>query len=388
VSAGNRIDEHAPGLPATLEPASRCESVRFPERTIKIDWFWLYRPSAPSPRAQSVQIVHAAHAMAQRGHRVELWVEGDQPAEQILEYYGLEHAPTLRIGVLPRARTLASLGYRAAFAAWVRRTGGQGVALARRKKHADWALRWFGARFRLLLEVHEVDSRMASDPAEARRWHALEDRVLRGSWGVIANAPGTLELLRQAHPALPPAVAVHNAARPGLTPRGVGQGIGIAGSVRPYKDPQTVARAAASLPWPVTWVGADRPVEAPVRTEPALPPREVPARLQRFRTLLLPLSPGLFGEQLTSPLKLWDALQSGVPLVAADTAALADAAAGAYVPYTPGDPASLVQALRRAHEDEALRAQVTQRARERARTWAQRAGEVEAFVERHLFGGS
>jgi glycosyltransferase involved in cell wall biosynthesis len=126
-------------------------------------------------------------------------------------------------------------------------------------------------------------------------------------------------------------------------------------------------------------------VAAPVRTEPALPPREIPARLQRFRVLLLPLSPGLFGEQLTSPLKLWDALQSGVPLVAADTAALRAAASGAYVPYTPGDPASLAHALRRAYEDEALRAQVTQRARERARTWAQRASEIEAFVERYLW---
>jgi glycosyltransferase involved in cell wall biosynthesis len=351
------------------------------------DWFWLYRPSAPSPRAQSVQIVHAAHAMAARGHKVELWVEGNAAKSDILAYYGLEPVPTFTLGVLPQARTPASLGYRAAFLAWALRTRGEGIALARRKKHADWALRWLGQRFRLLLEVHEVDSRMGDDPDEARAWHALEARVLRGSWGVIANAPGTLVLLQQAHPVLPPAAVVQNAARPGLPGRSGGEGIGIAGSVRPYKDPQTVARAAASLPWPVTWVGADRPVEPPVRTEPALPPREVPARLQRFRTLLLPLSPGLFGERLTSPLKLWDALQSGVPLVAADTAALAAAASGAYVPYTPGDPASLAAALRRACEDEALRAQVTQRARERARTWAGRAAEVEAFVEQHLFGG-
>lgn len=343
-------------------------------------WFWLYRPAAPAARAQSVQVVNAAHAMAARGHRVELCVEGDRPAAEILAYYGLPMVPELRLHVLPRG-TWGSLRYRGLFAAWVARSGGRGIALARRKRHAAWAARWFSGRFRLILEVHEVDSEQARDRGDdPRRWRALEADLLARASGVVANAEGTLDLLRSVHSMVPPAIVAHNGARP-WTPTGEeGHGIGIVGSVRPYKDPHTVAAAARLLDRPITWVGADQPLEAPVRAEPPVPYRDVPARLARFRTLLLPLSPGLFGERLTSPLKLWDALQSGVPLVAADTEAVRLAAGGAYVPYRPGDPADLARALAAAERDEALRERVLAVARARARTWAGRAEEIEAFV--------
>ena len=341
------------------------------------DWFWLYRPTAPSTRAQSVQVVNAAHAMAARGHRVELCVEGEGSPDEILAAYGLAPVPTLRLVVLPGRRTVASALYRARFAAWAAQTGGRGVALARRKHHAEWALRWLGARFRLVLEVHEVDSAV-----DRERWFALEQRVLRSAWGVVANAPGTLALLRETHPVLPPAIVLHNGARPGVPAETPGAGIGIVGSVRPYKDPETVARAAERTAQIVTWVGGEgAPRGGRLQVEAAVPYRAVPERLARFRTLLLPLSPGLFGEQLTSPLKLWDALQSGIPLVAADTPAVRACAEGAYVPYVPGDAGSLVDALDRTCTDEALRARVVARARVLARTWDGRAAELEAFVD-------
>lgn len=343
-------------------------------------WFFLYRPQVPSVRAQTLQVVSTAHALAARGHAVELCVEGRKDP---LADLGLDPVPTLALRRLPRG-TAGSVAYRAAFAAWAVRTRGEGIALARRKKHAAWALRWLPGAFRLVLEVHEVDSVQAADQGlDPRPWRALEERVLRGAWGVVANAEGTLARLREAHGALPPAVVVHNAARPGVPPSPRGEGIGVVGSVRLYKDPDTVAAVARELP--ITWVGADGPVGA-ARTEAAVPYRLVPWRLARFRTLLLPLSPGRFGQELTSPLKLWDALASGVPLVAADTAAVRAAAAGAYVPYRPGDPGSLREALVRADRDEALRAEVVAVARRRARTWADRAAEIEAFVDQRGAG--
>jgi glycosyltransferase involved in cell wall biosynthesis len=345
------------------------------------DWFWLYRPQAPSPRAQSVQVVHAAHAMAARGHRVVLCVESARSRGAILEHYGLEPLPTLRLHPLPGG-TLGSAAYRAAFARWVARTDGRGIALARRKKHAAEALRWFGGRFRLLVEAHEVDSLQAAERGEdPAPWRALEAEVLRGAWGLVANCEGTLELLRQAHPSLPPAIVAHNAARPGAPPAEHPRGIGVVGSTRAYKDVDTVVRAAAQVDEPVTWIGADAPVVR-LRSEPPISPRDVPARLVGFRALVVPLSPGLFGERLTSPLKLWDALAAGVPIVAADTPAIRAAAEGAFVPYRPGDPESLADALRRVLTDRELRQTVLIAARQRARTWDQRAAEIEAFVDR------
>jgi glycosyltransferase involved in cell wall biosynthesis len=94
--------------------------------------------------------------------------------------------------------------------------------------------------------------------------------------------------------------------------------------------------------------------------------------------LVLPLAPGLFGEQLSSPLKLWDYLASGVPIVAADLPSVRAAAPGAFHPYRAGDPADLARAIREVHTDEALRKRLLGNAI--VRTWDDRAAEIEAFV--------
>lgn len=357
-----------------------------------IDLFWLYRPVAPSLRAQSIQVVHAAHAMAARGHRVALCVQrpGPEPVapRDVLRFYDLAPAPSLRLRVLTHRTTVASAAYRAELASWALRTRGGGIAIARSKRHAAQALRW-GLPLRLVLEAHEVDSELAReggrDPGPMR---ALERRVLGGAVAVVCNAPGTLELLREVHGPLPPACALHNATSRSRcrSPSGPGRGVGYAGSLRSYKDVATVAEAAARRRAPITLVGAagpdaralQRSGQGWLRLEPPLDYARVPDRLAAFRTLLLPLASGLFGDALTSPLKLWDYLAVGVPIVAADTAAVRRAAPGRTLGYRPGDPADLARALDRADEDEAARARVT--ADRLVRTWDDRAGELEAFL--------
>lgn len=350
--------------------------------------FWLYRAPAPSVRAQSIQVVHSAHAMASRGHQVTLAVQppsGRPSAADVLDFYGLRPTPTLRLHVLPTGNTAASLAHRALFLAWAVRGG---VVIARSKRYADQALRVAGRRITLILEVHEVDSAQAEergeDPGPLR---TLERRVLEGAAAVVANAPGTLALLRETHGSLPPAIALHNATHPSRirAPSSSGEGIGYVGSYIPGKDLETLAAAAARLPMPVHLVGATGAEALQALAggrlvlEPPLPHREVPDRLARFRVLALPLAPGLFGERLTSPLKLWDYLASGVPVVGADTRALQEAAGGAFLPYQPGDIGDLASALARMHDDEGLRARV--RAASSVRTWDQRAAELEDFLQ-------
>lgn len=344
-----------------------------------MDLFWLYRPTAPSVRAQSIQVVHMAHAMASRGHRVTLAVDPAEPtsAADVLAFYGLGPVRGLDLFVLPASRTAGSIAWRALLAGWVVRTRGGGVLYARSKRHAQEAVRLYGDRFRLVIEAHEVDSLQAAergeDPGPAR---ALEAFVLARAAAVVTNAPGTLALLREAHPDLPPALAAHNATHPSRIRRGgPGEGVGYVGSARSYKDLATLAAAARELPWPVHAVGSEAPG---LVAEPALPHRDVPDRLAGFRVLVLPLAKGLFGERLTSPLKLWDYLASGVPIVGADLPSLHDAAPGAFHPYRPGDPADLARAIRELYADEALRAEILAHAR--VRTWDDRAAEVEAFL--------
>lgn len=241
----------------------------------------------------------------------------------------------------------------------------------------------------VILEVHDLPS-VDAPPAGRAAAQALERRVLARVAGVVAVSEGALALLRGRHRDLPPSrVCANGAAGPRAAPVGPGEGAGYVGSARGFKGLADLAAAAARVPFPVTLVGPG--VDDPrvrdaiarsggrLRVEGPLAPRDVPARLAAFRVLVLPLSAGVFGEQLTNPLKLWDYLASGRPIVAADLPTVAAWAPAAFVPYRVGDPDDLVGALVRAYDDGAVRASVLAAAR--PRTWADRAAELVAFIE-------
>lgn len=353
--------------------------------------FWLYRPTAPSVRAQSVQVVHAAHASAARGHRVTLCVQAARAgtsARDVLGFYGLEPLDTLDLRVLPAGNTAASIAFRAAFARWAVHGG---VVVARSKRYAAEAVRWARGRFDLVIEAHEVDSLLATergeDPGPARE---LEARVFAAARGIVCNADGTAAMLRATHPDAPAIEVLHNATHRSRRrrPEGAGEGIGYAGSLRAAKDPSILADLARILDVPVTVVGPDRDEALVARSggrlrfEPELPHRELPDRLVRFAVLAVPVGPGLFGERLTSPLKLWDYLAVGRPVLAADTPALRSAAGEAASYFCPGDAEAMARAARDLLTDPALARRRVSEARLRLRTWDQRAAELDAFLDR------
>ena len=94
--------------------------------------------------------------------------------------------------------------------------------------------------------------------------------------------------------------------------------------------------------------------------------------------MLLPAGVGLFGTRLTSPLKAWDYLASGRPIVAADTPALRSAVGEAAAYYPPGDADAFIAVLERVSASVSEREQLVAAAQ--LRTWADRAAELEAFI--------
>ena len=360
------------------------------------DVFWLYRPTLPSVRAQSIQVVNMAHAMAAAGHRVTLLAEPGERGRNradALAFYGLEPTQNLDLRLLRGGRTAASVAFRLGFMSWLGRTGGEGIAYARSKRYADEALGWAAGRFRLVLEAHEVDSSQAAERGEdPTALFELERRVLGAAKAVVTNAPGTLEILREQHSGLPPAIALHNATHPSRARMGRHDavGVGYVGSVLPEKDIVTLARAARRAQLDVTVVGPAPSLEVMgsltaisggyLRFEGPIAHRDVPDRLARFRVLVLPLAAGLFGERLTSPLKLWDYLASGVPIVAPNLPWLAAAAPDATIPYSLSSVDELASALRLGDGDDQVRGRVVRAAR--VRTWATRAQELTAFMDR------
>ena len=116
--------------------------------------FHLYRPRLPSLRAQAIQVLHACHALAARGHTVTLLADraGTGRPEEALEVMGLQPVEGLDLRIAPTAQSgLAGLWFRASLARWW--TGAPGLVLARDKRRLQAAMKLLKPnRHRLLLD--------------------------------------------------------------------------------------------------------------------------------------------------------------------------------------------------------------------------------------------
>jgi glycosyltransferase involved in cell wall biosynthesis len=265
------------------------------------------------------------------------------------------------------------------------------VVLARSWPTAD-EVRWLRRflRFHFVFEAHEVESAQAGERGEATHMHERrEARVLASLDGLVTNAEGTLAILEEAHAGRLPVArrVIHNATdRSRLCDPAphVGVVAGYVGSLRGFKDIRCLLAAADRLPvgYSVRLVGGapqdgefDGVAAAAgprVEVVPGVPYARVPAVLAKLDVLVVSLGQDLYARRLASPLKLWDYLATGLPIVAPDHPSIRAICGDDFQPYRPGDAASLARAV-----ELAARRGLGSR---RLRTWAERAAEVEAFL--------
>lgn len=341
----------------------------------------LYRPRLPTSRAQAIQVIHTCHALAHRGHAVTLLADRIGPAdadamgsattpEGALSAYGLDHPDGLDLRIAPaRHPTAAGLWFRWERARW---TGD--LVYARAKRYvAD-----VPAAVPVVVEAHEVDSLLDAeagrDPDPNRR---LEAAVYTRASGVVTNCPGTLARLATVV-ALPRHRAViWNATRADrvVTRRaGPGRRVGYAGSPREWKGVSALAQAVERWPADVRLelLGGGGVTHPRVDVRASVPYAELPESLARFDVLLLPLLDNLYGRWLANPLKLWDYLATGIPIVAADLPTVREVAGDRPFYYPPGDMDALAQAVGRALTAGPQIPLV--------RTWDDRAADIERFL--------
>ena len=380
----------------------------------------------PLQRANGVQTVKTAAALAATGMRTRLLVrESDpRPTREVLALFGVAPDAPLevrRLRVLHRAGAFALP--RASFllqallagAAWLRRGG---LVFTRDLQLADLLLRVPRRRGALVYEAHAVEALMYGErgalygtgeqprPRKAARLRARERRVWRSASAIVTTTAGIRDSFSDAFgprprvrvvpngcdppPAVPPPLSAEDPPR-----------IVYAGQLYPWKGVDVLVQAVARLPRArlviLGGIEGERDLERvralvaslglQERTEmPGLVAHDrVREELARAAAVVVPVLRTAMTERHTSPLKAFEAMAAGRPLVASDLPAsrefLRHEQNALLVP--PGDDAALGGALARLLREPALSERIARTAFEEAPrySWAARAAALRGLFD-------
>jgi len=342
----------------------------------------------PLERANGIQSMETCHALVTRGHDVTLVVRPDShtPARDPFAFYGLPRIAELHIEVAPITGPAASrrVGYL---------TFTIGRALGRARQDVIFT-RDLGLAS-LLLRL----------PAAVRAPVVYEAHGIAAD-GYVTITDGLAQELTRRFGERPRIAVVPDGARatdtadqksgpPAFT-------IGYAGHLYPWKGVDLVIEAVAALQDTrgmiigghgeepdlarVTAFAEQLHCSARVTFTGMIPPAEVAARLRDTDVLALPNPSSAISSEFTSPLKLFEYMASGRPIVASDLPSLREVLRDGEnaLLVEPGNPQALTAGIQRIKDDPALGRRLAAQALEDVRefTWARRAERLEAvFTE-------
>lgn len=376
----------------------------------------------PLERANGIQTVETIHALARRGHRVTLVCRPDseRPSRDALAYYGLDEVPTLS---LSRVRVWGPavqrrVQYVVAAAAWSLGRASSDVLMTRDLGVASVLLRVPRAlRPPLVYESHGFAPKVAAEMADllstgrrasARKRQRLlgrERRVWEHAEGYVTITRGLLEELSATFGARDAAVVVPDGANvSGMLPRIPAAPhsipvVAYAGHLYPWKGVDVLIEALALVPHVRGLIVGGHPREgdlARVRARAAelglsdrieftgqVAPAEVASRLASADALILPNRRTQISAQYTSPLKLFEYLSLGKPIVASDLPALREILThGVTAELVEADaPAALAAGIVRVVDAPAYAAALSAAARQLAveYSWDTRAARLDAL---------
>lgn len=377
----------------------------------------------PLERANGIQTMETCHALAARGHDVRALVRPDTrvPARDPLAFYDLPPHPRLRFEWAPVCGPPVArrVGYLSQALARLFARRRWDVALTRDLALADVALR-FPARMRppVVYESHgfapvraEMLPRMVSGarPVGALklgRLHRRERRVWRAAEGYVTITRGFVRELQdrfgaRTRVAVAPSGVRLNGAREYAPPAGKRPAtVAYAGNFYPWKGADVLVEALALLPEAHgLFIGGrsgdpdaerlqslvrDRRLTGRVTFTGAVPPADVGPLLARADLLALPTVATPYA-RYTSPLKLFEYMAAGRPIVASDLPALREVVehGGTAILVAPGSPRALAAGLRCVLDDPAGAERMARAAFDRAAdySWARRAERLERLFE-------
>ncbi len=356
----------------------------------------------PTTQARGIQSLHTAHALARVGIEVRLLVQRATgrraPPADALTGYGLAPHPRLTVVPLAVARAdrigwleihkrlaLTNWSYGAACLLDLIRTRTRPDVVFTRDPRLAWLFirSWRVHRVPVVYEVHEIFSTRPRDntslvPGEvwgvADRTRALERAVFAEADFLFPLTTACSDLLhhefgvpRGRMAVLPDGTTPPTGALPPRDPKA--RTVVYAGQLYAWKGVDVLLRAMALLPEAtLTVIGgsgtadghdpdlarcralaAELQIGDRVAFTGFVPHAEVRGRLAGAGVAVVPLPDRLMSRFFTSPLKVFDYMAAGVPIVASDLPALHDVLQDGenalLVP--PDDPGALATAIRR-----------------------------------------
>jgi glycosyltransferase involved in cell wall biosynthesis len=175
--------------------------------------------------------------------------------------------------------------------------------------------------------------------------------------------------------------------------------VGYAGHLYPWKGVDLVIEVIAALPDTRGLIIGGHPGEADLARiqelarargcahrivfTGLLPPRDARRRMRDADVLVLPNPASAISNRFTSPLKLFDYMAAGRPIVASDLPSIREVLANddTAVLVEPGSVPALIAGVRRIRSDRALAARLARRALEEVRhyTWTERARRLDVL---------
>jgi glycosyltransferase involved in cell wall biosynthesis len=376
----------------------------------------------PIERANGVQTMATCHALAARGHTVTLVVRPDsapQPRDPFA-FYGFEPLDALRVHVVPASGGARSRRIRFLLASARLATSTRGaIVLTRDLGLAAWLLQLpTGVRPPVVYESHGLadvvatempallgGSALAPTPAKVQRLARREERVWKRAAGYVTITRALADELTSRFGSRSRVFVVPDGARPvDRAPADQPAGpflAAYAGHLYPWKGVDVFVRAIAAAPGVQGLIVGGHPGESDLERVRQLvdasgvgqrltitglvPPADVSRRLAAASVLVLPNTASAISERYTSPLKLFEYLMLGRPIIASDLASirevLEDGRTALLVP--PGDAAALAAAIMRVRDDATLAASLAANAAALSAnyTWAARASRLEAALD-------
>lgn len=377
----------------------------------------------PLERANGIQTFQTCHALARRGHAVTLVVRPDTavPARDPFAFYGEAPHPNLRVKALAVA---GRPGLRRA--AWLAQAIGRAVnrrsadvLMTRDLALASAVLHLPGfARPPVLYESHGFAPRVGASMGEllsngsaasARKQQRLlgrERRVWRRADGYVTITAALADELRSEFGPRGKLAVIADGVRlpPGTSPQPPAHHdpprVGYAGHLYPWKGVDVLLEAVSHLPGVhATIVGGlagepdlERTAAAArrlgiadrVTMVGAVRPPRVAAELAAMDALVLPNTATHVSALYTSPLKLFEYMAAGRPIVASDLPSIREVLREGdnALLVTPGDAQELALAIKRVLDDRELAARLSGAAWRdvQAYGWERRAERLEAVM--------